>query len=124
MSENGIKRVDLINDSKSSERHGIRYDQEATQEQYPRNDIENGQENDQDHVTLQSHFYHQERRLSRDQRVVRQMNIPFSISEIINTPMEEFNDLLTSNKFTEEQINLCRDIRRRGKNKVGQCWII
>jgi hypothetical protein len=32
--------------------------------------------------------------------------------------MEEFSDLLSSKDITEEQINICRDIRRRGKNKV------
>ena len=32
--------------------------------------------------------------------------------------MDEFNDLLSKRELTEEQLNLCRDIRRRGKNKV------
>ena len=84
------------------------------------------------------------------------MDIPFSVNEIIQTPMEEFNDLLTRlvqwrlpqalimittivtnidehhekstfepkhfrHQLSEEQINLCRDIRRRGKNKVIRC---
>ena len=38
--------------------------------------------------------------------------------EIINKPMEEFNDFLSSQAVSEGQINICRDIRRRGKNKV------
>ena len=33
--------------------------------------------------------------------------------------MDEFNDLLSKNDLTEEQLNTCRDIRRRGKNKVA-----
>jgi len=33
--------------------------------------------------------------------------------------MDEFNDLLSKRELTEEQLNLCRDIRRRGKNKVA-----
>ncbi|XP_023340030.1 transcription factor NF-E2 45 kDa subunit [Eurytemora carolleeae] len=33
--------------------------------------------------------------------------------------MDEFNDLLSRHDLTEEQLNLCRDIRRRGKNKVA-----
>ena len=37
----------------------------------------------------------------------------------MNFPMDEFNDLLSKRELTEEQLNLCRDIRRRGKNKVA-----
>jgi len=33
--------------------------------------------------------------------------------------MDEFNDLLSSQKLTEAQLSLCRDIRRRGKNKIA-----
>ena len=33
--------------------------------------------------------------------------------------MDEFNDLLSKNELSEEQLNVCRDIRRRGKNKVA-----
>ena len=57
-------------------------------------------------------------RLSRDERLVMDMRIPLTVREIIEKPMEEFNDLLTRKDITEEQINICRDIRRRGKNKV------
>ena len=32
--------------------------------------------------------------------------------------MDEFNDLLSKHELSEEQLTLCRDIRRRGKNKV------
>ena len=48
------------------------------------------------------------------------MRIPLTVREIIEKPMEEFNDLLTRKDITEEQINTCRDIRRRGKNKVRE----
>jgi hypothetical protein len=57
-------------------------------------------------------------RQSRDEKMVKEMRIPLTVGEIIQKPMEEFNDLLTSKDITEEQINICRDIRRRGKNKV------
>ena len=33
--------------------------------------------------------------------------------------MDEFNDLLSKHELTEEQLTLCRDIRRRGKNKAS-----
>ena len=32
--------------------------------------------------------------------------------------MDEFNDMLSKEDLSEEQLNICRDIRRRGKNKV------
>ena len=44
----------------------------------------------------------------------------FAQQDIVNLPMDEFNDLLGKHDFTEDQLNLCRDIRRRGKNKVGR----
>merc|ERR1719347_1456455 len=47
------------------------------------------------------------------------MNIPCSVEDIIHRPMEEFNDILTRCSVTEETINICRDIRRRGKNKIA-----
>ena len=37
----------------------------------------------------------------------------------MNPPMDEFNDMLSKEDLTEEQLNICRDIRRRGKNKVA-----
>ena len=57
-------------------------------------------------------------RESRDERKVRQYGLPLTCSQIVDSSMEEFNDLLTSHSMTEEQISICRDIRRRGKNKV------
>jgi hypothetical protein len=54
-------------------------------------------------------------RLSRDERLVNDMRIPLTVRKIIEKPMEEFNDLLTRKDITEEQINICRDIRRRGR---------
>ena len=47
------------------------------------------------------------------------MGLPIQVKEIIDLPMDEFNDLLSKHELTEEQLTLCRDIRRRGKNKVA-----
>jgi len=58
-------------------------------------------------------------RLSRYKRLVVEKNIPLTVGEIIDSPMEEFNDLLSSQTVSEEQIHICRDIRRRGKNKIA-----
>ena len=38
---------------------------------------------------------------------------------LVSLPMDEFNDMLSKNELSEDQLNVCRDIRRRGKNKVG-----
>ena len=50
------------------------------------------------------------------------LRLPITVMDIINLPMDEFNDLLSKHELTEEQLTLCRDIRRRGKNKV-KLWI-
>ncbi|XP_075999121.1 endoplasmic reticulum membrane sensor NFE2L1-like [Genypterus blacodes] len=55
----------------------------------------------------------------RDERRARAMKIPFSTELIVNLPVEEFNELLTSHCLNEEQLTLIRDIRRRGKNKIA-----
>lgn len=39
--------------------------------------------------------------------------------DIVDPPMDEFNDMLSKEDLSEEQLNICRDIRRRGKNKVA-----
>ena len=42
----------------------------------------------------------------------------------MNPPMDEFNDMLSKEDLTEEQLNICRDIRRRGKNKVVMVMLL
>ncbi|CAK9302967.1 unnamed protein product [Gordionus sp. m RMFG-2023] len=56
---------------------------------------------------------------SRDQRRAEALKIPFSIDEIIYSPIDEFTDMLRKHNLTDPQISLIRDIRRRGKNKVA-----
>jgi len=41
------------------------------------------------------------------------------VNEIINLPMDEFNERLSKYDLSETQLSLIRDIRRRGKNKVA-----
>ncbi|XP_012991482.3 endoplasmic reticulum membrane sensor NFE2L1 [Esox lucius] len=55
----------------------------------------------------------------RDERRARALKIPFSNDLIVNLPVEEFNELLTKHRLSEAQLNLIRDIRRRGKNKMA-----
>jgi len=56
---------------------------------------------------------------SRDEKRARGMNIPMTVDDIINLPMDEFNERLSKYDLTEPQLSLIRDIRRRGKNKVA-----
>lgn len=41
------------------------------------------------------------------------------MQDIINLPMDEFNERLSKYELSETQLSLIRDIRRRGKNKVA-----
>ena len=58
-------------------------------------------------------------RVSRDERKARELNLPFAVSEIVDLPIDGFNELLSRYTLNESQLMLCRDIRRRGKNKVS-----
>jgi len=55
----------------------------------------------------------------RDEKVARKMSLPFSVFDIINSPVDTFSEMLARPGLTSEQSQICRDIRRRGKNKVA-----
>ena len=57
--------------------------------------------------------------LSRDEKRARSLHIPIPVQDIINLPMDEFNERLSKYDLSENQLSLIRDIRRRGKNKVA-----
>jgi len=59
-------------------------------------------------------------RMNKDEKLAREAGIKLDIKQdIVDPPMDEFNDMLSKEDLTEEQLNICRDIRRRGKNKVA-----
>lgn len=58
-------------------------------------------------------------RENRDERKARELGLPFTLDEVIDLPIDGFNDLLAAHTLNEPQLSLCRDIRRRGKNKVA-----
>ncbi|XP_011341454.1 segmentation protein cap'n'collar isoform X2 [Ooceraea biroi] len=60
-----------------------------------------------------------EEHLTRDEKRARALNVPITVSDIINLPMDEFNERLSKYDLSEAQLSLIRDIRRRGKNKVA-----
>jgi len=57
------------------------------------------------------------RRFTKDEKRLREAGIMLEIKLVIGLPMEEFNQLLSRQRFTENQQELCRDVRKRGKNK-------
>ena len=59
-----------------------------------------------------------EKNLTRDEKRARGMSLPISCEDIINLPMDEFNERISKYDLSEAQLSLIRDIRRRGKNKV------
>lgn len=59
-----------------------------------------------------------EEHLTRDEKRARALNVPLPVHDIINLPMDEFNERLSKYDLNEAQLTLIRDIRRRGKNKV------
>ncbi|XP_025081964.1 nuclear factor erythroid 2-related factor 2-like isoform X2 [Pomacea canaliculata] len=62
---------------------------------------------------------HKKGPISRDQRKAEELKIPITFDTIVESPVEEFNEIMAKHKLTEQQIALIRDIRRRGKNKVA-----
>lgn len=56
---------------------------------------------------------------SRDQKRLRELNVPMTMSQIIDSSVEEFNELVRKYPLPESHMRLIRDIRRRGKNKVA-----
>lgn len=60
-----------------------------------------------------------EAHLTRDEQRAKALQIPFPVEKIINLPVEDFNEMMSKEQFSEAQLTLIRDIRRRGKNKVA-----
>lgn len=56
---------------------------------------------------------------SRDEQALRDASIELSIEEVVDSSADDFNELIRAHDFTAEQVNLLKDIRRRGKNKVA-----
>lgn len=62
---------------------------------------------------------HLEAHLTRDEQRAKALQIPFPVEKIINLPVDDFNEMMSKVQFSEAQLALIRDIRRRGKNKVA-----
>jgi len=56
---------------------------------------------------------------SRDEKRAKGMKIPLTMDEIIDSSVEVFTELLSRYNLNDAQLQLVRDIRRRGKNKLA-----
>ncbi len=56
---------------------------------------------------------------SRDQILLQENNINLSISHIVESSADEFNEIIKTVRLNAEQLSIVKDIRRRGKNKVA-----
>ena len=65
----------------------------------------------------------EDEQLSRDEKRARSLNIPISVFDIINLPMDEFNERISKYDLSDSQLSLIKDIRRRGKNKVNYGFV-
>ncbi|XP_073714496.1 nuclear factor erythroid 2-related factor 3 [Misgurnus anguillicaudatus] len=57
--------------------------------------------------------------MSRDERRVQALGLPFSAFQIINMPVEDFLELLDRQDLSVSEVTFLRDVRRRGKNKLA-----
>ncbi|XP_006878863.1 PREDICTED: nuclear factor erythroid 2-related factor 2 isoform X2 [Elephantulus edwardii] len=69
--------------------------------------------------TKDKHSSRLESHLTRDELRAKALHIPFPVEKIINLPVDDFNEMMSKEQFSEAQVALIRDIRRRGKNKVA-----
>ena len=56
---------------------------------------------------------------NRDEERARLGGIPFPVQLIINAPLETLHSMMQDHYLNQEQAELCRDIRRRGKNRIA-----
>ncbi|XP_005373464.1 PREDICTED: nuclear factor erythroid 2-related factor 2 isoform X3 [Chinchilla lanigera] len=69
--------------------------------------------------TKDKHSSRLEAHLTRDELRAKALHIPFPVEKIINLPVDDFHEMMSKEQFSEAQVALIRDIRRRGKNKVA-----
>jgi len=60
-----------------------------------------------------------DRKMTKDQRKAAEYGLQDYVTEITQMPMEEFSEFCTQKNLHDDAINMLKDIRRRGKNKVA-----
>lgn len=56
---------------------------------------------------------------TRDEMLLKSNNIQLELSQVIDSSAEELNELIKVYSLDKDQVNVIKDIRRRGKNKVA-----
>ncbi|XP_064643500.1 nuclear factor erythroid 2-related factor 2-like isoform X2 [Lineus longissimus] len=56
---------------------------------------------------------------TRDEKRIKSLKLPLSVDEIVEMPVDDLNQYMQEKPLTEDQLQLIKDIRRRGKNKVA-----
>ena len=56
---------------------------------------------------------------SKDEVLLSEYKIEHSLDSIVNSNVDVFTEMLKDPKLTPEQLNVMKDIRRRGKNKIA-----
>lgn len=77
----------------------------------PRSKVSDENSQESSNTTSRDHF-------NRDEKRARALNLPISTQDIINLPIDEFNERITKYELSDIQLSLIRDIRRRGKIKI------
>jgi len=115
LAENELSSSSHTKDSSSSSIHKIN-DSGISSEP---NDTEYSpkESDDQDHEVVWCVV--DDYRRSRDEVKASEMGLPIDVSDIINLPVEELMELEESFQMDRKQVRLCREIRKRGKNKVA-----
>ena len=54
-----------------------------------------------------------------NERRSREYDIMLNVNELTSLPMDEFNDLIGRQGYCEEELKMCREIRKKEKNKLA-----
>ncbi|XP_010605364.1 nuclear factor erythroid 2-related factor 2 isoform X3 [Fukomys damarensis] len=92
---------------------------DAQGEDTPKNELPVSPGHRKTPFTKDKHSSRLEAHLTRDELRAKALHIPFPVEKIINLPVDDFNEMMSKEQFSEAQVALIRDIRRRGKNKVA-----
>ncbi|KAM6175864.1 nuclear factor erythroid 2-related factor 2 [Erethizon dorsatum] len=92
---------------------------DAQCENTPKQDLPASPGHQKTPFTKDKHSSRLEAHLTRDELRAKALHIPFPVEKIINLPVDDFHEMMSKEQFSEAQVALIRDIRRRGKNKVA-----
>jgi hypothetical protein len=63
-------------------------------------------------------------RISKDEQLLNDYRISYTLDTIVNSEVDDFNEILKDEDLTADQISVIKDIRKRGKNKVSLGYLV